>query len=77
MFTVDVKQQQSQKGPTLNPTALIMTKTLWSFGHAERSRVKEKNLLLDGQVLKRLFLSEKGGKLENDRVSALESFHQP
>ena len=40
----------SKKGSTLNPIALRMAKTLWSFGCSECSRVK-KRFLLDEQVL--------------------------
>ena len=65
--------QPFQMGSTLNPIALSMAKTLWSFGHSECNRVKEKNFLLDGQVLQKLIPSEKEGKHENCRVTALES----
>ena len=39
-----------QKRSVVNPVALGMAKTLWSFGHSECNRIKGKNLVLAREV---------------------------
>ena len=57
-------------GSTLNPVALRMAKTLWSFGFSECNRVKGKKILLVEKILSRQTLLKWEA---NSRVAPLYS----